>query len=165
MACWRAASLKLPTSPAASLEGHRKACCAHAPAECAIGPGLGTLIGNGSGRVSSRANARAKPPLRPGVGLLLAWNCLLGLPLALKGIARPAASSWPWQAKTCSKSWCWPAAAASLERHRKASSKPTAAGLELVLATAVEGFQGLELVVATAVEGFQGGQTHGQNLL
>ena len=159
MACWRAASLKLPTSPAASLEGHRKACCAHAPAECAIGPGLGTLIGNGSGRVSSRANARAKPPLRPGVGLLLAWNCLLGLPLALKGIARPAASSWPWQAKTCSKSWCWPAArlelptwpAASLERHRKASSKPTAGGLELVL--------------ATAVEGFQGGQTHGQNLL
>ena len=47
------------------------------------------------------------------------------------------------------KAVAWPAA--SLERHRKASSKPTAGGLELVL--------------ATAVEGFQGGQTHGQNLL
>ena len=160
MACWRAASLQLPTSPAAFLEGHRKACSADAPAECALGPGLGTLIGNGSGMVSSRANARAKPPLRPGVGLLLAWNCLLGMPLALKSIARPCTNAvGTWQAKTCSKSWCWPAArlelqtwpAASLERHRKASSKPTAAGLELVL--------------ATAVEGFQGGQTHGQNLL
>ena len=47
------------------------------------------------------------------------------------------------------KAVAWPAA--SLERHRKASSKPTAGGLELVL--------------ATAVEGFQGGQTQGQNLL
>ena len=47
------------------------------------------------------------------------------------------------------KAVAWPAA--SLERHRKASSKPTAGGLELVL--------------ATAVEGFPGGQTHGQNLL
>ena len=47
------------------------------------------------------------------------------------------------------KAVAWPAA--SLERHRKASSKPTAGGLELVL--------------ATAVEGFPGGQTQGQNLL
>ena len=61
--------------------------------------------------------------------------------------------------KTCSKSWCWPAAslalrnrpAASLERQRQANSQPTAGGWELEL--------------ATAVEGFQGGQTQGHNLL
>ena len=53
------------------------------------------------------------------------------------------------------KAVAWPAA--SLEGHRKASSK------QLALGKPTAG--GVELVLATAVEGFQGGQTHGQNLL